>query len=375
MREPEKKKKTSNKENKDKKPSTSQKNGIVNYFPVLQNKNRGESSGNIHGFDGRGNITNINTTNNNRTKSQATTSTKKNSSSTIVITKKNNATATVTKDKTEPPKTANTMNKKISPKTLGGATQTRKNDYSVVRNHWLNKFKDKKRVPEERGEPESKKLKTEMVSCPVCHEQLSINLIDGHLDDCLKTQSEEKVEENGECVICGDFYPKSNLERHVSECVNQSFGDHFGLIKCEVCNKTMRKIEFKQHVKNCSAKQKERTCVICNEKIDERCFDLHVEQCIHKMSGAERSNSKDEIASKKGEVVVIEDDEDCIRHGFENSYLNDDEEKKYNCPFCFKMFLEIEMCDHLSECVKSQVDAEEELDKSVLLNDLSNVDF
>lgn len=364
VRQPEKKQKTSNKENKDKKPSTSQKNSVTNYFPVLQSKNRSETSGNIHGFDSTGNVTRINTKNPNAINVGASTSSvKKNSSSTIVITKNK----TTTKDK----KPVNTVNKKIpttasAQHVLGGATKTKSDDYSAVRNHWLNKFSDKKRASEEPVESENKKAKPEMVSCPVCQRQLSVNQIDGHLDDCLKKQSEE---ENGECVICGEFYPKSKLEQHISECLKQSFGDDdFNLKKCEICNKMVNNSELKLHLKTCSAK---RICPICTEKIDTTSFDLHLGKCVH-----QSSDVVEEKNSKESEVFVIEDDEEeSIRHGFENSYLEDGGEKKYNCPFCFKMFLEKEMCDHLSECVKSQVDAEEELDKSVLIDELSSVDF
>lgn len=362
VREPEKKQKASNKENKEKKSSTSQKNSVTNYFPVLQSKNRTETSGNIHGFDSTGNVTRINTKNPNGVNIGASTSSvRKNSSSTIVITK----IKTTSKDK----KTVNTVNKKVSTTTaqtqnvLGGATKTKNDDYSTVRNHWLSKFGDKKRASEEPLEQKNKKSKAELVSCPVCKRQFSVSLIDGHLDDCLKMQPEE---ENGECVICGEFYPKSKLEQHISECVKQSFkDDDLSLKRCEICNKIMDNSELKQHQKICFAK---RICPICTEKINTASFDSHFEKCVHK--------SSEVVEEKSDEVVVIEDDEEeSIRHGFENSYLDERAEKKYNCPFCFKMFLEKEMCNHLSECVKNQVDTEEELDRSVLIEELNSDDF
>lgn len=385
MNEPEKKKK-SNKENKNKKVSSPSKNSIVNYFPVLQPKNRlTETTGNIHGFDGNCNIKKIGTKNTNATKNVGSSATKTNSNSTIVITKnKNNATSTVTNNKNNTPKAAGgDKNKNFSTtrteNVLGGPSKSNDDSYSAVRNHWLNKFSNnnnnnnKKRALDETIESEKKKSKPELVTCPVCQELQNIALIDQHLDSCLQKHADEKIDDKDECVICGKFMVKSQLEEHVLLCLTKSEQDS-DTKSCQTCNKLFNSHEMKQHLNNCVGEQKLRECPVCDEKLSESCYDRHIEKCLNKMyDDIERRNSKDAVLPKASNVTV--EDGESIRHQFENSYLTEDEEKKYNCPFCFKMFLEGEMSDHLNECLKSEADAEEEQNKSILLEELDNVDF
>lgn len=328
VKEPEKKQKSTNKENQNKNPP--QKNEIAQYFPVLQNKSTGN---NIHGFDNTGNIKNINNT-----------SMKKNSASTVVLTK----TKTATKD------TKQTDAVVPSKNIVGGAIlQTKNPDYSLVRNHWINKFhgdNDKKRVPNETINTKNKKVKVDLVTCPVCNEEKRYDEADTHIDDCLRKYAEEKAE----CVICSKLYPKSDLQQHVLQCLGDD--DDYEVSKND-SEASYSNSKDDNEIGN------KRQCPICAETVDDQHFDLHAANCLHKLyDAAEKRNSKDE-----GEN---------FRHEFESTYLDDETEKKHSCPFCFKMFFECEMADHLTECIKHQVDNEEqEENRSILLDELNNVDF
>lgn len=379
VKEPEKKrKKISEKENK--KPKvTSPNNTLLKYFPGNNKSNTTVAVNNVHGFDSKGNVTHLNTKDNSQsanTKGFASTAVKKNSSSTIVITKN------PTKGKTaSPKKTLNkTVNKTPSTSTaqvLGGAKKS--DDYSAVRNHWLSKFdngkasssnqlRNRKRPPDEHNEPQKKKSKPEMVSCPVCQERKELGEIDAHLDDCLKNPNNEKMED---CVGCGNFFPKSALQGHVSECLSASFSDDFE-VNTSFKDRLVSADEMERHLLRCPERASEgekRDCPVCNGKVSEGDFDAHVETCLHKMyDDIERRNSEDSgVPEESGGSL-----DQSIRHEFETSCSDDEAVRKYNCPFCFKMFLEEEMCDHITKCVQEYVAMVDGEDKSVLVDELNN---
>lgn len=314
IKEPEKKKISSSKKENKKKIVSSKGNAIVSYFPVLKDKknvNTAAGSSNIHGFDSKGNVMEINNN-----------GVKRNSSGTIVVTKTKNMSGY---SQSSPTNTTKNV--------VGGASET--DEYSAVRRHWLDKFSNKKRSVEEIAQSmdkhdgnsnkkprldeqtlQNKQAKPAMAVCPVCSENQEINGMNVHLDRCLEKRSTE------ECVSCGKFFDKSELQQHVSECLSASFSDDF-----------------------------ERDCPVCKDKIPETVFDSHVEKCLHTMyDDIERRNSRE----TSDDVIIIEE-EDSVRHEFESS-LTDESLKKYNCPFCFKMFLKEDMSAHLSDCVRNHVD-------------------
>lgn len=294
----------------------------------MQNHNKKLNSpktSNVHGFDSKGNVTKINTKDTSH-KPNTKTSVKKNASSTIVITKK--------------PQTIAVNIKSTSTENILGGSSSKTGDYSDVRNHWLNKFdsNNKKRPADELSQMERKIPKRETAACPVCNIQQELTLMDEHLDECLERYSAEPQEE---CVSCGRFFAKSELENHVMKCLSDCFE------------------------KNASySKVQERECTLCHEVLCGDAYDIHAEKCLHKLYDDVESRLKEKSISS-GDVITIEDNNDSIRHEFESSCSDDESVKKYNCPFCFEMFLEDEMCDHLGKCVKDHVDKEEELNKNV----------
>lgn len=371
IKEPEKKQKAKEKENKPK--ISNPKNSINKYFPPLT-KSVNSVSGNIHGFNSTGDISKISSKNSSQSvNNNSGTSLKKNSSSTVVIVKKPYHTSSPVKSSTSTSKVSFTT----SGQPLGGAPKP--DNYSSVRGHWLNKFSNgRKRPPADSEEADHKKLKqsTSQVSCPVCHKMLDSTIVNEHLDECLSESAKEDVEE---CFACGKMLPSSKLHEHVSECLSESFKDEdledTSLTECDQDNKNNKKTDFESE---------NTSCPVCKEEIPKGTLDVHVEKCLHKMydkieSICDLEPDKIKTHQKKenhsnDDIVIIDDDEidSSIRHEFESSYSEGGSAKKYNCPFCFRMFLECEMCEHLSQCIKNTVDEEEKYNKSTLLEELNS---
>lgn len=197
---------------------------------------------------------------------------KSNSSTTVIVTKKN-----INK----------TPNKVKTPPIVTNPNTNIKN-YDVVRNFWINKFKNtsppKHYLNEDKAEVVAKKPRvneTNNIICPICSKEFSETKINDHIDVCLgPPPSSEK------CKCCGDLFsscelnehfktcPKNkivpkftdcpiclkkieifNLEEHVNKCIDNNTVDDsvqlIEMVKCDTCIKHVPVQEYESHVKNC----------------------------------------------------------------------------------------------------------------------------
>nr|XP_023013790.1 sprT-like domain-containing protein Spartan [Leptinotarsa decemlineata] len=144
----------------------------------------------------------------------------RNNSSTVIINKKPSSSTkdveTINSKQTDPP-----------PSTSQPPKVRSHDDYSVVRNHWTNKFPvksatkrsfddtDSTRIPSEK----LPKLSQPTIECPICSKKISEEHLNSHIDDCL-------LEDNPRvCIICEKNIPLRDYQDHVNKCSEEIFKD------------------------------------------------------------------------------------------------------------------------------------------------------
>ncbi|XP_018568711.1 sprT-like domain-containing protein Spartan [Anoplophora glabripennis] len=290
----------------------------------------------------------------------------KNSSSTIVINKK--------------PSTASKTNSiAASPGQILSDSSTNNGsiDYSVVRNHWLNKFpsgngvkrtasvgsQDANKIPrlnEESNSSDTIPKDEAKADCPVCLESVLLARFNEHLDNCLQQPKTRK------CIICECDVFAAEFEMHVRKCSEESFDNtRRGLKKCTICEKMFPVAEYDTHVEKCLLKFYDNMedaycdkgdrvdCLTCGKDILRGELDAHLDDCMGLSRVFEDGN-----APVEGESV-----DSC-------------DNNKFNCPFCMVLVSEGEMSAHLDSCLNTPSTAPEgELNKSVLIRSLLDEDF
>ncbi|XP_030758195.1 sprT-like domain-containing protein Spartan [Sitophilus oryzae] len=397
----------SNKENQPKNSKTSfntstiSKPDLVNNIRSISNNVGGSQisnvipskSSNIFGFTGLGN----GTTSSVLTPKKGSTSgmkgvVKNAGGSTFVVTKQGNQNNNTVQN-TKLMKATETTVEVFSGtgRALGASSVPQNNSYSVVREHWLNKFDNKKAEAVKRPSTDvlqssAKVAKSSGLNkiaddyntaeCPVCSEKIHIEILNEHLDHCLELSKEEIKE----CIICGQQVANTEYEVHTTKCTEKHFGedadlDYANISKdgdvidltqsdshkkqCPACKAELSNLEYDCHVEQCLLKMYDQldekyklnkdirtTCVACSKKILKSEMDYHLEECLGMSNIFDMTN------------VPVEEIEDI-------------ESNKYNCPFCLNLVLESEMQCHLNICLKTN----EENDKSILIDSLCSSDF
>lgn len=241
-------KKKTQKENK----PVDSKNDIRSFYPVLKNNN-------------------INTLN---------TVVKKNSSSTIVITKTNGT------EEKEEKNTAITAFEGTG-HILSTNTTVNNEDYTTVRNYWINKFpreEVKKRPNSETNVISPKRIKPDEVNCPVCQIKLLVDEVNSHLDLCLlkddttlcTTGSSKETEEKIMCLVCNQYICKRTLNEHLDECVNDSVFNNSDVIEISSDNEEV----FKEQCDNSNDKNNSYNCPVCLGQYPLSEMSLHLDQCL-----------------------------------------------------------------------------------------------
>ncbi|XP_076263889.1 DNA-dependent metalloprotease SPRTN [Rhynchophorus ferrugineus] len=277
-------------------------------------------------------------------------------------------------------------------RTLGSSTSSG-NDYSVVRQHWINKFdndqsKGVKRSADDEQIPVSPKIakSTNLFSisskrninevlCPVCNKSIEENALNDHLDDCLISQEKH---EKKECIICGEMISLSEYEVHVPKCTDKHFND-------DALSETDGKNESNDIVDLTQSEPNQEKCPVCKAELVPADYAIHVEQCLLKMYdeldekyNLNKSTKTSCLACNK-QILKSEINchlEDCtgMSNIFDTSNVSivdeaDEKDDMYNCPFCLRLILETEMQSHLDKCVKTN-----EEDTGILVHSLCSVD-
>lgn len=189
------------------------------------------------------------------------------------------------------------------------------NDYSTVRDHWLNKFPSDTKKPISSNTPSStlgssnnlKRISNDVsnhtppkvpkiciqndVECPICSQKMPSNELNNHLDDCLNTTKP--------CIVCDRNIPVCQYYEHVSECCNRNFKSDIPDDK-DVKPKIIFQI-----------------CSVCDKPIDSNMYNVHLQRCLEK-----------------------------IYEEIENAYIKN----TANCPVCETEVPENELNDHLETC-------------------------
>lgn len=316
----------------------------------------------------------------NGSKAKGTGTALKNSSSTFVINKKP---STTSKSDTAPTSPASTT----QPGQILSNSSTNNNsiDYSVVRNHWLNKFTagtsngvkrtasvtsqdTTNKIPKLR-EPNSSNVDSKdetTADCPVCLEPVPLTQFNEHLDHCLVQPKKKK------CIICDRDVLAAEYELHVTKCSEENFdipqkdgNTDLKSKKCTICERSFPVTEYDTHVEKCllkfydkmegaySDKEEHVDCLTCGKDVLRSELNAHLEDCL-------------------GLSRVFEDDNEPV----EGESADSCDSNKYNCPFCMVLFSEGEMSEHIDSCLNtSSTSAEGELNKSIFIRSLQDEDF
>lgn len=196
--------------------------------------------------------------------------------------------------------------------TLGGDKPAPK-DYSIVRNHWLNKFNNTttntKRTSPNSANNDNKRPRltatstqqTQVVSddsvpCPVCQKHFPTRDINDHLDLCLTKETAQ---------------PETKIER--------------------------------------------------SNNVDD--YDKP------------GTSSSTNVNPEDDDVMIVEDNKnESIQFVFETSNEEESDENMYACPFCMEMFAEEDMNAHLDDCLVAEDDGES-FNKSIAIDEIVNNDF
>ncbi|KAJ8919847.1 hypothetical protein NQ315_006376, partial [Exocentrus adspersus] len=283
----------------------------------------------------------------------------KNNTSTLVINKKPRAaTKTSMETKTNLPVKAQVLSETTS--------NNNTSDYSVVRNHWLNKFpsggnsvKRPLSVSTGSGSKKVPRLCEDetRADCPVCLDPVPLSELNQHLDNCLEKPKTK------DCIICGSQVATAEYETHVTKCSEDNFDDDDIFIvqdveetkKCTMCQKQMPVAEYDVHAQDCLLnlysgleeeycdKSERVDCLACGKKIVKSELDAHLEEDCMSLSQVfeERSSQVEEPTPTPG--------------------------RRFNCPFCMVLVPEVEMSVHIDACLSTDSgSAEGELNKSFL---------
>lgn len=242
---------------------------------------------------------------------------------------------------------------------LSSDSPSKDKDYSVVRNHWINKFSSnkantsnivtKKRISSEplpKSTEKLPRLSESLIPCPVCSNKVAQDEINPHLDECLNKNAQT-----------------DDLQNHL---------------------KTRKEDDFNDDVFEVSVGKdpKTRKCDVCKTNVPEDKFDVHLNDCLHMLfDRIENELIKDEkstpstsnsIPNKTGDIEdtvqclacnkkILKSQlndhlEDCMSQIFRNdtepSEGTSEIKTLYNCPSCMKLFSEMEMNDHINLCLK-----------------------
>lgn len=292
-------------------------------------------------------------------------------------------------------------------------------DYSVVRNHWLNKFsndqpnqnsnkrKSSETIPLPAKLPKLSQtsldsLDCDSASCPVCDVSYPIEELNSHLDICLSTPRDNYKE----CIVCMKKIDESEYQRHVNECLEKNFGDNtpdnnqndsvilieddsmdVNDTKCSICNNQIAIEDMEEHLKLCRNRTK---CPECGKKLNSDCYDIHVADClmktldkIDKILNHKENNEKPEETINClvcGKLILkinlYSHLDDCMKEVFDKEedqtdVADDKDDKLYNCPFCLKLMSEVDMSDHIDVCLKTaDCDLEAQENKSLFLSEI-----
>uniref|UniRef100_A0AAR5QI39 Protein with SprT-like domain at the N terminus n=2 Tax=Dendroctonus ponderosae TaxID=77166 RepID=A0AAR5QI39_DENPD len=273
--------------------------------------------------------------------------------------------------------------------------------YSKVREHWLKKF-DKKSNPDLKGTGAKRRPSSTLPSspqkvpklcsdrredaseakCPVCGRLFKMELLNDHLDNCLKNQSQE-------CLICSAEIPKQELQKHVSDCASKNFNDDFeaeaNLTECPMCAKKIDHKNDPKHSDTCKGKHRFQTCSVCKKMVASQQYDIHLKNCLSNMKEFDRKCPivENQVTSclACGKQIVKKDLDvhldDCMSMSniFDTSQVpiediedSDNKENCYNCPFCLELIAEEQMQSHMNGCFTS------DNENSLLLETVYNVD-
>ncbi|KAL3284284.1 hypothetical protein HHI36_018442 [Cryptolaemus montrouzieri] len=343
----------------------------------------------------------------------------KNASNTILINKKPSK-STFNKENNAANKSSKSNNPSIfsSGKKEDMFSGTPEN-YSVVRNHWLNKFSgsssnsSNKRKIDENVSTTSKvpklssgssqdSLDFDGVPCPVCNISFPIYELNEHLDTCLNNSENS----DKECIVCSKKIQAVEFENHVNECLKINFDDDedswnevsststkndsvillekdsmdMNSKKCSICENEVSLDHLDEHLKICSNRTK---CPECGNQVDQEQYDIHLAECLMKKLDEidERYSGNDKNEINKTEMVdclacgknILKSNlnshlDDCLNGVFNNDTMKKEQEENddmYNCPFCLKLVSEEEMSDHIDNCLKVVDDEEAERNKTI----------
>ncbi|KAG5871582.1 hypothetical protein JTB14_017505 [Gonioctena quinquepunctata] len=300
-------------------------------------------SSNIFGFTGL-----------NGTKKTNVKGSVRNNSNTIVINKK----PSTTTSELETPK-RKTVSEASIPVPQSGPSHI---DYSIVRNHWANKFPKAgtKRTSTEKPQSSSEKLPKlshSTVECPICTKNVPEEDLNAHLDVCLRDDNLQM------CIICEKEVPVQEYPDHVKKCTEEAFSDDVFEVSDTTCDNNDKK-------SGCDSNGEEKQCEVCNKKIPVEDYPTHINNCLHEMynniearigGGGGKEETIDCLAC--GEKITKSELnchlEDCLSMSriFEDDNepaMPDDEEEKgakSNCPFCTGLFSLEDMSYHIDVCL------------------------
>ncbi|GJQ77161.1 hypothetical protein Trydic_g14838 [Trypoxylus dichotomus] len=264
----------------------------------------------------------------------------------------------------------------ISPqrKTLGSpiaSPKQNKDDYSVVRSHWANKFPavsspvKRNITPSSLSKSPKKKQKIEvnenqvtvtdiinlddsLVTCPVCDKQVKSSSLNDHLDLCL-LESGRKEKQTEQCFVSNKEISKSDY----NDYFENSMSDDEEFEECEICNTWFGKSKIETHRKTCienilkvsssvealpgssitsttTKSGRKSQCTICDSFVDENELNDHKEQCLLKVF--------DDLNNKHDLNRNVEIDQEV------------------SCLVCNKRVLKNELNAHLDDCMSGVFD-------------------
>ncbi|XP_044767020.1 DNA-dependent metalloprotease SPRTN [Coccinella septempunctata] len=253
-------------------------------------------------------------------------------------------------------------------------------DYSVVRNHWINKFSNSKTSGSSQTVVSSKRkssqsipvaakatkfsemssqdsLDCDSVPCPVCNIFYPIDELNRHLDICLS----EPKNNCKECIICSKDINENEYQRHVNECLEKNFVDNtpraqhdkndiiiieedtmdLNCVNCPICKNQISIEELEEHSNLCKNRTK---CPECGKEINSGNYDLHLADCLMK---------------KFDEMDQNFNAQSNIANGSERT-KSESTEEKISCLVCGDRILKNNLYSHLDECMKEVFDKEEQ---------------
>ncbi|XP_065160971.1 DNA-dependent metalloprotease dvc-1 isoform X1 [Atheta coriaria] len=257
-------------------------------------------------------------------------------------------------------------------------TLSSKDDYSAVRNRWLDKFDNDHKNSTPFKVPAAKRQKLDLVPCPVCNEQLAKGELNQHLDICLNKPSTSNSATTAvgsenliECDICDEWIDSHELDAHKQMCIQNVSTqlDSTASRECPICKELLCGSIYDAHVAACvmkgvddaisKANEAEETvkCLVCKKTVLKSLLNQHLDDCM-----------SDEIFMNDDEKEQFFDDE--FENSFDNSKahhenidtielddsLDDGNEGKVNdstvtCPVCQKKVEGKLINTHLDSCL------------------------